>query len=234
MYTSYVSAPPPRPSLPVRGSADRFAVRRIYCIGRNYADHVREMGGDPAREPPIFFGKPADSIAGVGGVVAYPPGTADLHHEVELVVALQRGGADIPVGEALQHVWGYAVGNDLTRRDLQNQARSKGLPWDMSKGFDASAQVGPLTPAADFGAPAAQAIWLNVNGQQRQRSSLDQMIWPVPEIIAALSRLVTLQAGDLIFTGTPEGVSALSPGDEVAAGVEGLEALEFRIGPGRS
>jgi fumarylpyruvate hydrolase len=232
MYTSYVFAPAPRPVLAVRGSTDRFAVRRIYCIGRNYADHVREMGGDPAREPPIFFSKPADAIAGAGGVVVYPPGTADLHHEVELVVALQRGGVNIPVEEALSHVWGYAVGNDLTRRDLQAQARSKGLPWDMAKGFDASAQIGTLTPASEFGAPAAQTIWLKVNGQLRQQSMLDQMIWPVAEIIASLSRLVTLQAGDLIFTGTPEGVSALVPGDEVTAGIDGLESIEFRIAPG--
>jgi fumarylpyruvate hydrolase len=176
MYTSYVMAPPPRTSLPVHGSADRFAVRRIYCIGRNYAEHVREMGGDPSREPPIFFGKPADAIAGAGGIVPYPPGTTDLHHEVE--------------------------------------------------------QVAALTPAAQFGAPDAQGIWLKVNGQERQRSTLDQLIWPVQEVIAALSRLVTLQAGDLIFTGTPQGVSALAPGDEVTAGIEGLQSLEFRIGPG--
>jgi fumarylpyruvate hydrolase len=232
VYTSYVIAPAPRTALPVHGSTDRFAVRRIYCIGRNYADHVREMGGDPSREPPIFFSKPADAIAGAGGIVPYPPGTTDLHHEVELVVALQRGGANITPAEALQHVWGYAVGNDLTRRDLQGQARAKGLPWDMAKGFDASAQVGALTPAARFGMPDAQSIWLKVNGHERQRSTLDQLIWPVPEVIAALSRLVTLQAGDLIFTGTPEGVSALVPGDEVTAGIDSLEPLEFRIGPG--
>jgi fumarylpyruvate hydrolase len=231
LYTSYVFTPAPRTTLPVRGSVDRFAVRRIYCIGRNYADHVREMGGDPAREPPIFFSKPVDAVAGAGGTVAYPPGTSDLHHEVELVVALQKGGAGITPDEALNHVWGYAVGNDLTRRDLQAQARSKGLPWDMAKGFDASAQVGTLTPASEFGPPAAQAIWLKVNGEPRQHSTLDQMIWPVPEIIAALSGLVTLQPGDLLFTGTPEGVSALVPGDVVTAGIDGLEPLEFRIGP---
>ncbi|MDR2216224.1 MAG: fumarylacetoacetate hydrolase family protein [Nevskiaceae bacterium] len=231
MYTSYVFTPAPRTALAVRGSADRFAVRRIYCIGRNYADHVREMGGDPSRESPIFFSKPADAIAGAGGVVAYPPGTTDLHHEVELVVAIQRGGANIPADEALNHVWGYAVGNDLTRRDLQAQARTKGQPWDMSKGFDASAQIGVLTPASEFGEPSTQAIWLKVNGQTRQQSTLDKMIWSVPEIIAALSQLVTLQVGDLIFTGTPEGVSALTPGDEVTAGIEGLDPIEFRIGP---
>jgi fumarylpyruvate hydrolase len=217
--------------LAVRGSADRFAVRRIYCIGRNYADHVREMGGDPSRESPIFFSKPADAIAGMGGVVAYPPGTTDLHHEVELVVAIHRGGANIPASDALNHVWGYAVGNDLTRRDLQAQARTSGQPWDMSKGFDDSAQIGALTSASEFGELATQAIWLKVNGQTRQQSTLDKMIWSVPEIIAALSQLVTLQVGDLIFTGTPEGVSALTPGDEVTAGIEGLDPIEFRIGP---
>jgi len=231
VYTSYVVPPPARISLSVKDSTERFPVRRIYCIGRNYAAHVREMGSDPASEPPIFFSKPADAIAGAGGSVAYPPGTNDLHHEVELVVALNRGGTNIPETEALQHVFGYAVGNDLTRRDLQNQARGKGLPWDMSKGFDESAQVGVLTVASAFGAPAAQGIWLKVNGQQRQHSRLDQMIWSVPAIISSLSRLVALKPGDLIFTGTPEGVSALHPGDEITAGIDGLEGLDFRIGP---
>ena len=230
VYTRYAVTPPPRVSLAVQGSEERFPVRRIYCIGRNYADHVREMGGDPKLEPPIFFSKPADAIAGADGAVAYPPQTSDLHHEVELVVAMQRGGRDIDSAEALQHVFGYAVGNDLTRRDLQSQARAKGLPWDMAKGFDASAQVAPLTPAAAFGEPGPQAIWLQVNGQDRQRSSLDQMIWSVPEIIAALSRFVALQAGDLIFTGTPQGVSALHAGDEITAGIDGLAPLSFRIG----
>ena len=213
----------------VQGSDERFPVRRIYCIGRNYADHVREMGGDPKLEPPIFFSKPADAIS-TGELVPYPPQTADLHHEVELVVAIQRGGRDIAREEALQQVFGYAVGNDLTRRDLQGQARTKGRPWDMAKGFDASAQISAITPAAAFGEPGPQAIWLKVNGQDRQRSRLDQMIWSVPEIIAALSRFVVLQPGDLLYTGTPEGVSALQHGDEVTAGIDGLAPLQFRIG----
>ena len=213
----------------VQGSDERFPVRRIYCIGRNYADHVREMGGDPKLEPPIFFSKPADAIS-TGELVPYPPQTADLHHEVELVVAIQRGGRDIAREEALQHVFGYAVGNDLTRRDLQGQARTKGMPWDMAKGFDASAQISAITPAAAFGEPGPQAIWLKVNGQDRQRSRLDQMIWSVPEIIAALSRFVVLQPGDLLYTGTLEGVSALQHGDEVTAGIDGLAPLQFRIG----
>lgn len=232
MYTSYVFAPPPRVTVAVQGSGDRFPVRRIYCIGRNYADHVREMGGDPTREPPIFFSKPADALVAEGSAVAYPPQTADLHHEVELVVALHRGGANIGAEQALQHVFGYAVGNDLTRRDLQHAARKGGLPWDMAKGFDASAQLGHITPAEKFTQPSAASIWLAVNGEERQRSTLDQMIWSVPDIIASLSQLVTLSAGDLIFTGTPQGVGPLLPGDHVTAGIEGLEPLEFRIAPG--
>ena len=232
MYTSYVFAPPPRITAAVRDSADRFPVRRIYCIGRNYADHVREMGGDPGRDPPIFFSKPADALVAEGSAVPYPSQTADLHHEVELVVAVHRGGANIPTDQALQHVYGYAVGNDLTRRDLQHAARKSGQPWDMAKGFDASAQMGRITPAERFAQPSAASIWLAVNGEERQRSTLDQMIWSVPDLIATLSGLVTLSPGDLIFTGTPQGVGPLVPGDVVSAGIEGLDPLEFRITPG--
>lgn len=229
MEKGYVFAPPARVWAPVKDSEDRFPVRRIFCVGRNYADHVREMGGDPRNEPPIFFTKPADALVSSGSSVPYPPGTQNLHHEVELVVALQRGGVRIPASEALSRVYGYATGNDLTRRDMQAQARSRGQPWDMSKGFDASAQISAISMVQQFGHPASHAIWLKVNGTQRQYSTLDQMIWSVPEIISALSALVELQAGDLIYTGTPDGVGPLVPGDVVTAGIDGLEELEFRI-----
>ena len=229
MYTRYVWTPAPRPSVAVAGTEDRFAVRRIFCVGRNYADHVREMGGDPKADPPVFFTKPADAIVASGSVVPYPPQTADLHYEAELVVALKSGGTDIAQEQALSHVYGYAVGNDLTRRDLQHAARGKGLPWDMSKAFDASAQIGAITPAERFGTPGAQSIWLQVNGQQKQRSQLTEMIWSVPEIIALLSGFVTLQPGDLIYTGTPDGIGPLQRGDQVRVGIDGLDELEFRI-----
>jgi fumarylpyruvate hydrolase len=229
MYTSYVFAPPARVSVAISGSEDRFAVRRILCVGRNYADHVKEMGGDPRSDPPIFFTKPADAIVASGSTVPYPPQTGNLHHEVELVVAMQRTAVNVPVGQALQHVFGYAVGNDLTRRDLQNDAREKRLPWDMSKGFDAAAQIGAITPADKFGVPQEQKIWLKVNGESRQQSTLAGMIWSVPEIVATLSTFIALQPGDLIYTGTPDGVGPLQRGDHITAGIEGLEDLEFRI-----
>ena len=229
MDSGYVFTPAARVTVAVAGSADRFPVRRIFCVGRNYADHVREMGGDPRTEPPIFFTKPPDALVASGSSVLNPPVTQDLHHEVELVVALRRGGLRIAPTSALEHVYGYAVGNDLTRRDLQAQARSRGLPWDMAKGFDASAQIARISSVEQFGHPSGNAIWLKVNGVQSQRSTLDQMIWSVPEIISALSALVELQPGDLIYTGTPDGVGPLVPGDKVTAGVDGLDELEFRI-----
>jgi fumarylpyruvate hydrolase len=234
MHTGYVFAPPARVSAAVRGSQDRFPVRRIFCVGRNYADHVREMGGDPRSEPPIFFTKPVDALVPSGSSVPYPPGTKNLHHEVELVVALQRGGKRIAATTALNHVYGYAVGNDLTRRDMQSAARTRGQPWDMSKGFDASAQISQIHAVERFGHPSANAIWLKVNGELRQHSTLDQMIWSVPEIISGLSALVELQPGDLIYTGTPDGVGALVPGDVVTAGIEDLDELEFVIVAGSS
>jgi fumarylpyruvate hydrolase len=229
MDKGFVFTPPARVTAAMRDSDDRFPVRRIFCVGRNYADHVREMGGDPRSEPPIFFTKPADALVPGGSRVPYPPGTRNLHHEVELVVALNRGGTRIPAADALSCVLGYAVGNDLTRRDMQAQARSRGQPWDMSKGFDASAQIGRISTVKHFGHPSSNAIWLKVNGVQRQHSTLDQMIWSVPEIISGLSELVELQPGDLIYTGTPDGVGALVPGDMVTAGIEGLDELEFHI-----
>jgi len=229
MYTRYTWSPPARTSVAVSGSDDRFPVRRIFCVGRNYADHVREMGGDPKSDPPVYFTKPADAIVASGATITYPLRTANLHHEVELVVALRSGGSNIAADNALAQVFGYAVGNDLTRRDLQNDLRSKSLPWALSKAFDDSAQIGAISPADSFGAPAAQSIWLQVNGQDRQRAQLSQMIWSVPEIIAGLSSYIELRAGDLIYTGTPDGVGALEPGDHVRAGIDGLEELEFRI-----
>lgn len=222
--------PLPVPVLvPVKGEAAAFPVRRIYCVGRNYADHAREMGGDPNREPPFFFGKPRDAAVPGGGDIAYPPATSDLHHEVELVVALGRGGRDIPVEAALDCVYGYAVGIDLTRRDLQAQAKSKGQPWETAKGFDRSAPVSPIVPAARIGHPAAGAIWLSVNGEVRQKGDLAQMTWRVEEILAHLSGLFELAPGDLVFTGTPAGVGALHRGDRVRCGVDGLGELEIAI-----
>jgi fumarylpyruvate hydrolase len=233
MYASYVFSPAARPWVAVQGSNDRFAVHRIYCVGRNYAAHVREMGGDPSREPPIFFSKPADAVVASGIDVPYPPHTSNLHHEVELVVAIGKGGAGIAAADALTHVFGYAVGNDLTRRDLQAEARSKGLPWDASKAFDHSAPMAAIHTVEQVGHPVDARIWLKVNDEIRQDSNLSQLIWSVPEIIAELSSYYTLQPGDLIFTGTPDGIGALSPGDTVTAGIYGLDTLQHRIVAGR-
>ncbi|MGA0705960.1 MAG: fumarylacetoacetate hydrolase family protein [Steroidobacteraceae bacterium] len=217
------------PTVGVAGSDRRFPVRRIFCVGRNYADHVREMGGDPSREPPVFFTKPADAVVQPARSVPYPPRTEDLHHEVELVVALGAGGANIDPQQALGCVVGYAVGNDLTRRDLQAVARKAGAPWDMAKGFDCSAPLGEIHPSSEVGHPASGRIWLAVNGVLRQESDLASMIWSVPEIIAELSTYVALRPGDLIFTGTPEGVGPLRPGDRVTAGIDGLGGLDHLI-----
>ena len=222
--------PPPIPSLAVLGTEARFPLRRIFCVGRNYAEHAREMGADPEREPPFFFTKPHDAAVGGGAVIPFPPATANLHHEVELVVALGQGGRDIPVASALACVFGYAVGVDLTRRDLQAAAKAKGQPWDMAKGFDHSAPVGRITPADGGWRPEAGAIWLKVNEEERQRGDLVELIWRVPEVIAHLSGLVALAPGDLIFTGTPAGVGPLRPGDQVHCGIQGLEDLAFRLG----
>ncbi len=218
---------PVPPAIPIHGSAAVFPVRRIYCVGRNYADHAREMGGDPNREPPFFFGKPQDTVVPGGGEVAYPPATANLHYEVELVVALARGGRDIPVSEANGCIYGYAVGIDLTRRDLQAQSKDKGQPWDTAKGFDQSAPVSPITPVSTVGHLEAGAIWLSVNGVERQRGNLEQMTWGVPEVIAHISRFVALAPGDLLFTGTPSGVGPIVKGDQVRCGIDGLGELEI-------
>jgi fumarylpyruvate hydrolase len=216
------------PSLAVAGTDARFPVRRIFCVGRNYADHAREMGHDPSREPPFFFTKPADAVV-QRETVRYPPATSDLHHEVELVVALQSGGADLAIGEALGCVFGYAVGVDLTRRDLQARAKAKGHPWDMGKGFDESAPIGVVQPASAIGHPQRGAIALAVNGELRQQGDLSQMIWSIPEVIAELSHLVRLAPGDLIFTGTPAGVAALVRGDRLRGEIAGVGMVEFAL-----
>lgn len=222
---AYVLPPASTPSLPIAGSADRFAVRRIYCVGRNYAEHAREMGHDPDREPPFFFSKPADALLTDGGSLPYPPMTDDLHFEAELVVALGLGGANIPAADALTHVWGYAAGNDFTRRDLQAAAKKLGRPWDMAKGFDHSAACGVLVPVAQVVNLAQGNIRLSVDGELRQDADLADMIWPVTEIIAALSRMVTLAPGDLIYTGTPAGVGRVQRGQVVTVEIDGLPAL---------
>lgn len=229
--TDYVIVPPAVACVAVAGSAARFPIRRVFCVGRNYAAHAREMGNDPDREPPFFFTKPADAVVPASGTVPYPPATRELHHEVELVVALGGGGANIAPGQALALVWGYGVGLDLTRRDLQAVAKEMGRPWDMAKGFDASAPCSPLVPVSTLGHPDARQIWLDVNGQRRQEGNLNEMIWSIPDIIAALSRLVALAPGDLIYTGTPAGVGQLQPGDVVSGGVDGVAAFTLTFGP---
>jgi len=227
----YIIAPPTPPSLPVADETRRFAVRRIYCVGRNYAAHTREMGADPTREPPFFFMKPADALVTDGADAPYPPATADLHHEVELVVAIGRGGAGIAPAAAEAHIFGYAVGIDLTRRDVQQVAKQRAWPWDAAKGFDHGAPCGTLHPAATVGHPRHGAITLDVNGQRRQEGDLAQMIWSVPEIIGHLSRLFALRPGDLIFTGTPAGVGAVAIGDRMNARIAGLTPLSVTIAP---
>jgi len=223
-----IPAPPP-PSIPVEGGAERFPVRRIYCIGRNYAEHAKEMGATVDRAQPMFFLKPADAIVTDGADVAYPPATQDLHHEVEMVVALAAGGRDIPLATALDHVFGYGVGLDLTRRDLQAAAKAKGHPWDVAKGFDQSAPVSALRRASETGHPRHAQLSLDVNGERRQQTDIADMIFDVAAIIHELSKLWTLAAGDLIYTGTPAGVAALHRGDRVRAELEGIGVLEARI-----
>jgi fumarylpyruvate hydrolase len=226
--TDYVIAPPPIVAVPVAGGG-KFPVRRVFCVGRNYAAHAREMGGDPNREPPFFFTKPADALVIGGAEVAYPVATANLHHEMELVVAIGVGGAGISATEALGHVFGYAAGLDLTRRDLQDEAKAARRPWDMSKGFDASAPIGEIAPAERIGHPAEGRIALTVNGETRQSGDLADQIWPVPDIIAALSNLVRLEAGDLIFTGTPDGVGKLVKGDVADGEIDGVGRVTAQI-----
>lgn len=226
---NFVIPAPAAPSLAVADQEARFPIRRVFCVGRNYGAHAREMGSDPSREPPFFFTKPADAVVPASGAVPYPPATQDLHHEIELVVALGAGGVDIDPAGAMALVWGYGVGLDLTRRDLQAVAKDAGRPWDMAKGFDASAPCSPLIPAATLGHPQDARIWLEVNGALRQEGNLNEMIWPIADVISHLSRLVRLEAGDLIYTGTPAGVAALKPGDQVRGGVEGVTEFALSI-----
>ena len=230
---SYVITPAPIPAVPVAGSMDTFPVRRIYCVGRNYAAHAREMGSDPDREPPFFFCKPADAVIPVaqGGTadIAYPPQTANYHHEVELVVAIGKRGRNVAIDAANDHVWGYAVGFDMTRRDLQFALRDKGRPWELGKAFDQSAPVAPIVPVSRSGHPTSGRIWLKVNDTLKQEGDLGDLIWSVPETIVHLSKYFELLPGDLIFTGTPEGVGPVVQGDRVTGGVDGLGELSIRI-----
>lgn len=222
------------PVLPIVGTASVFPVRRVYCVGRNYVDHIREMKEGDERDLPFFFQKPADAIVHDGAEFAYPPCTDDFQHEIELVVALGKGGSGIAADAALEHVFGYAIGIDMTRRDRQREARERMLPWEIGKSFDASAPCGPLHPAAHSGHIGAGAIELCVNGARRQHGDLAQMIWKVPEIIANLSTQYRLEPGDLIFTGTPAGVGPVQPGDAIEASIAGLGAVHFTIGKRRS
>ena len=225
-YVIEIGAPP---SLPVEGTDARFPVGRIYCVGRNYADHAREMGHDPDREPPFFFMKAANSIVPSGATIGYPVGTKDVHHEIEMVVAIATGGKNIPVDKALDHVFGYAVGLDMTRRDLQGEAKKQGRPWDIGKSFDHSAPIGPIRRAAECRIDAETRITLEVNGQVRQQSTIGKLIWNLGEIIEHLSAAWELQPGDLIFTGTPEGVAAVGRGDVLKAQVAGVGSLQVTL-----
>ncbi|HEB3530113.1 TPA: fumarylacetoacetate hydrolase family protein [Burkholderia cenocepacia] len=230
---TFVVPPPAVVAVPVASSDDLFPVRRVYCVGRNYAAHAREMGFDPDREPPFFFAKPADAVIPVaydtGLTLAYPVLTNNYHYEAELVVAIGKGGSAIPLEHAREHVWGYAVGLDMTRRDLQMKMREMGRPWEIGKSFDASAPIGPIHPADSCGHFEQGAIWLRVDGVDRQRSDLSNLIWSVEEIVADLSRYFQLEAGDLIYTGTPEGVGAVRHGDVMTVGIERLGELSVRV-----
>ncbi|MNQ25698.1 Fumarylpyruvate hydrolase [compost metagenome] len=229
----FVFAPAAPVAVPVAGGQDAFPVRRVYCVGRNYAAHAREMGFDPDREPPFFFCKPADAVVPVADgqtlELPYPPETANLHYEIELVAAIGQGGANIAVDDALQHVWGYAVGLDMTRRDLQMKMREAGRPWELGKAFDQSAPIGPLHPAASVAGIEQAGIWLQVNGADKQRSDIGKLIWSVAETIAYLSRYFRLEPGDLIYTGTPEGVGPVVRGDKMLGGVDGLGTLSVQM-----
>jgi fumarylpyruvate hydrolase len=226
---SCVITPPSRASLPVAGTSQIFPVRRIYCVGRNYVAHVREMGGDESRDPPIFFQKPSDSIVPDGSSISYPPMTSNYHYELELVVAIKKGGRDIPVEDALDHIYGYGVGLDMTRRDVQMDLGKSGLPWEAGKAFDESCPCGPLHPVEQVGHISEGSIRLTVDGEVKQDSDLRLMIWKVPEIIANLSKYFMLQPGDIILTGTPAGVGAVIPGNELVGSIDKLGTLTVRI-----
>lgn len=230
---SYVFTPPPIAAIPVIDSEQLFAVRRVYCVGRNYAAHAREIGHDPDREPPFFFCKPADAIRpvkpGETYAFAYPTITQNLHYEGELVAVIGKTGSNITAENALEHIWGYAVGLDMTRRDLQNQMKNMGRPWEIGKAFDGSAPIGPIYPVSKVGHITSGAIWLTVNDVEKQRSDISDLIWSVAETIAHLSTLFTLGPGDIIFTGTPEGVGKVVPGDKIKVGVDQLGELNIEI-----
>lgn len=227
MDEQYVVAPPERASLAVVGSDKRFPVRRVYCVGRNYVAHVEEMGGSADRDPPIFFQKPADAVVASGSTIPYPSVTEDFHHEFELVLAIGKGGRNIPEAEALDYVWGYGAGLDMTRRDIQGGGR----PWEIAKSFDRSCPCSPLTPVSESGHIQSGRIRLTVNGEVRQDSDVSLLIWTLPEIIARLSELFELKTGDIILTGTPHGVGPVVPGDHLEGTIDGLAPLEVTIGP---
>ncbi len=226
---NYVFAPPVVTALPIRGSKQLFPVRRVYCIGRNYAEHAIEMGHDPDKEPPFFFQKNPDNLVYGTGTFPYPSATKDVHHEIELVAFLSKGGENVAVETALDHVFGYAVGLDMTRRDLQGEAKKMGRPWEVGKAFEASGPCGEIVPASEAGHPQSAAIWLRVNGAERQKGDLNQMIWKVPEAIAYLSSLFRLAPGDVIMTGTPAGVGAVKRGDEMHGHIDGVGDLKVKV-----
>jgi fumarylpyruvate hydrolase len=221
---------PELPTLPIAGDEGSFGVRRIYCVGRNYVEHIREMKEGDERDPPFFFQKPGDSVLGEGSEVPYPPSTSDFQHEIELVIAIGRGGSGISSETALEHIFGYAIGIDMTRRDRQREARERGLPWEIGKSFDRSAPCGPIHPVGRVGHIVSGAISLSVNGAVRQRGDLGQMIWNVAEIVANLSQQYALEPGDLIFTGTPAGVGPVVSGDVMTGAIAGLGEIAFKIG----
>ncbi len=227
----YVFDAPQQASLAVQGTEDRFPIRRIFCVGRNYEAHAREMGKDPTREAPFFFTKPADAAVDTPCTMAYPKLTENLHHEIELVIAIGKGGSDIPEADVMDHVWGAAVGLDMTRRDLQTEAKNMGRPWDWGKAFDASAPIGPIKPIADVPSVQTGRIWLAVNGEVRQDADLADLIWSVREHVSTLSKSMALAPGDIVMTGTPAGVGSVVAGDVITGGVDGIGELEVKIGP---
>ncbi|MEP3264185.1 MAG: fumarylacetoacetate hydrolase family protein [Hyphomicrobiales bacterium] len=229
--TKFVISPPPQASVSIANSDHRFPVRRIFCVGRNYAAHAREMGKDPDREPPFFFTKPADAVVDSGANLIYPPQTDDMHFEIELVIAMAKGGSDISQDDVYDHIWGAGVGIDLTRRDLQAVAKKMGRPWDLAKGFDNSAPIAPLSPIADIASLEQGRIWLAVDGDIKQDADISDMIWSVKEHISILSQSVELAPGDLIMTGTPAGVGAVRAGNVMTGGVAGLNDIKTTIVP---
>ncbi len=228
---AYVFTPPDQASLAVANSTDRFPVRRVFCVGRNYEAHAREMGKDPDREPPFFFTKPADAVVDTPCTVPYPPLTENLHYEIELIIAIGKGGSNIAEDAVMDHIWGASVGLDMTRRDLQTEAKNMGRPWDWGKAFDHSAPIAPIVPIKDVPSVETARIWLAVNGTIKQDADIADLIWSVREHIATLSRSMTLAPGDLVMTGTPAGVGAVVPGDVITGGVDGIGTLDVTIGP---